>query len=418
MPTYGFERENFMAYDIKEFYDAENFYEYRKLCSSLFRLPIEELCDYDEYLRIFNGYPEDPDYIRLGAFHEGKLHAGIQFPWFTVNYDGNEIKMYGAGGVISNFNQPFKGAIKEIYKKAFELMLKKGAYISHLFPFADDYYRRFGYEISCEYALWDTPTVAYKSFPDANFVAFDNSDKMKAEIKEIYSEFAKARNMSVVRTEDEWNKFFESIKAFKSDMYTFISYTQKGADGFMSFSSKRNDDFSLDYHVEHMCFKTNEGLRGLLSYFATQKAYAEKVYIKLPADVDISPLIDSRIGTKYKHSFRKVYNGGQTRIISVEDILKISKYNGEGEVKIKIVNDTYCPWNNSTFTVKFGETTTVLRTDDEGDIEINANVFASAIMGRFDLDSLDIFPDVKINGNEENLRKVFYRKKSWIEERY
>ncbi len=143
-----------MPYEVKEFYDAETYFEYQKICSPLFRVPIPDLTDYDAFLKHFNSYEKDPDYLRLGSFDTGKLYAGVQFPWFTVNYDGHLLKMHGPGGVVSDFNQPYKGAIKQIFARAFEIMKARDVFLSHVFPFADNYYRQFGYEVSCERGYW------------------------------------------------------------------------------------------------------------------------------------------------------------------------------------------------------------------------------------------------------------------------
>ena len=406
-----------MEYEVKEFYDAETFYEYRKICSTLFRVPIKELCDYDEYLKVFNGYEKDPDFLRLGSFAEGKLHGGVQFPHFMVNYDGNVLKMYGPGGVVSNFNQPFKGAIKQIFKRAFEIMKERKAYISYVFPFSDNYYRQFGYETTGLKTLWEIPVCGFKSYDDGYFVSFDNSDKMKEEIKDIYNSFSSKRNMSVVRNDKDWDKFFASHTQYKDNMYSFVSYTDTGADGFMCFSLKDTPDDLPNVIVESLWFKSYKGLRALLSYFATQTIYIKNVYINLAADVDLYPVIDSRLVNALRRTNCKISTNGQTRIVCAEEILKLSKYQGEGKVTIKIKDDTYCPWNNNCYTITFGKSTTVT-IGGEPDIEMNINAFSAGIMGYTDFDALTIFPDVKMYGNEENLRKVFYKKPSWIEEHY
>ena len=406
-----------MYYTIKEFYDAETYFEFKKLFSTLFRTAIKELENKEEFIRSFENNPREPDFLRLGAFDEDRLCAAVQFPCYKVNFDNKELKMSGVGGVISDFNQPYKGAVKQIFKKAFEIMKEKGIMLSHLYPFEENYYRQYGYEISCESATWEIPVSAFKRFENSTFVAFDNSEKMKKEIADIYSAFSADRNMSVVRDENYWDKFFDTNKAYSSGKHLFVSYVNGNADGFMMVTIKENADRPFDFNVSRLYFKSYAGLRGILSYFSTQKAYADKVYINLPADVDISPIIDSCTGYGKRHSNHKITNMGQTRVVDVENLLKIAEYQGEGSVTIKITNDLYCPWNNDCFTVNFGKETLVQRGGNP-DIEMDINSFSSGIMGRTILNSLVIFPDVKIYGNQENLKKVFYKKNCWIEEHF
>lgn len=406
-----------MNYTIKEFYDAENCFEYLKLSATLFRTAKKGLDDKADFLSSYEEKTKSPDFFRLGAFDDNRLCAAVEFPCYMVNFDSKNLRMYGVGGVISDFNQPYKGAVKQIFKNAFEIMRERGGYLSHLYPFEQNYYRHYGYEVSCDGALWEIPVSAFKMFDNVRFVAFDNSEKMKKEIVEIYNTFSLKRNMSALRNEEYWNKFFNENKAYTSESKMFVSYVNNVADGFMMYSIKRNDDRPFDFEVNRLYFKSFAGLRGVLSYFTTQRPYADKVYIKLPVDIDISQIIDSCTGYGKRHSSRRVKNEGLSRVIDVENILRAAEYQGEGSVTIKITNDLYCPWNNDCFTVKFGKST-IVEHGGKPDVEMDINAFSSAILGRTPFELLEIFPDVKIYGNSNNLKKVFYKKNCWIEEHF
>ena len=43
------------------------------------------------------------------------------------------------------------------------------------------------------------------------------------------------------------------------------------------------------------------------------------------------------------------------------------------------------------------------------------NSFSSAILGRYSAENITMFNDVKVNGNIDNLKKVFYNKSLWFE---
>ncbi len=406
-----------MSYQIKEFNDAETYYEYRKLFSYLYRTTLKDLQDPALFQANYEKIPQAPERIRLGAFHEGKLYAAAQLHRTKVHYDGNELLMYGIGGVLSDYSKPYKGAMQQIFAEAFLRMKEQGACISHLFPFSDDYYRQYGYEISSEKAIWEVPVAAIKKMGDGYFVLFDNSEKMKREIREIYECFAARQNLSVVRTDADWDAFFEAHTAFAGNCYTFVSYTDVGADGFVSFSRKKEGDKRPDFHADSICFKTYAGLRGLLAYFSTQTSYIENVFLELPADIDLFPLLDSRVGNGMRHTHRFVRNIGLSRVVCVEELLKASRFHGKGTASIRIVNDAYCPWNNDCFTVAFGDETTVTR-GGEPDIEMDIGAFTAGILGRCDLDTLTAFPSVRILGNEDALRNIFYKKPCWIADKF
>lgn len=405
-----------MNYTIKDFNDAQSCYEYKKLCATLFRSAVKGLDDKTEFISNFDGAVA-PDFFRLGAFDNERLCAAAEFPCYTVNFDHQKLKMYGVGGVVSDFNQPRKGTMKEIFANAFERMKEKGVLLSHLYPFEQNYYRQYGYEVSCASAVWEIPVSAFKMFDDARFVVFDDSDQMKQQIADIYEAFAQKRNMSVVRNEKYWDRFFEVNRAYTTGTKMFISYVDGVADGFMRYTMKEHENKPFDFIVDHLYFKSFAGLRGILSYFSTQRAYGDKVYIHLPADVDLSQMIDSCTGYGKRHANAKVSDNGVSRVVDVEGILKVAKYSGTGTVTIQVINDTYCPWNNDCFTIHFGQQTTVER-GGKPDAKMDIKAFSSGILGRTPFEWLGVFPTVEIYGNEENLKKVFYRKSCWIEEHF
>ena len=406
-----------MSYQIREFHDAETHYEYRKLFSYLYRTTLKDLQDPALFQAKYEKFPPSPALISLGAFHEDRLYAALQLHLRDIYFDGKILPMYGVGGVLSDYSKPFKGAVQQLFAEAFRIMKERGVWISHLFPFSDDYYRQYGYEITCEKAIWEVPTLSIKKQEDGRFVLFDNSEKMKQEIKDIYSCFAQRQNLAVHRTEQIWEEFFKEHTAYAGNCYTFVSYTDAGADGFVSFSRRKEGDQRANFHADAICFKTYAGLRGLLAYFSTQTAYIENVTLELPADIDLFPLLDSRIGNGMRHTHHVVRNFGLSRIVCVEEFLKASRFCGQGTAVIRIVGDTYCPWNNDTFTVSFGDEVTVTR-GGTPDIEMDIGAFSAGILGRTPLDHLTVFPRVKVFGNEETLRKIFYRKPCWIGDKF
>lgn len=404
-------------FEIKEFYGEETL-KYKKLCTKLFRFSNPDLLNEEEYSKklIDDDNNRDKDFVRLGAFYNGILYAGIEMIPYDVNINGKVCKMYGIGGVISDPECPQKGAVKELFKKGFEIMREKGVYISHLYPFEVNYYRQYGYDMSCEHSKWYVPIKAITSFKDGELRHFDNSDKMKKDIIDIYNTFSKNKNMSIVRTEKQWNDFFESHKSYTTNYFSYVHYTDGIADGYMCYVTKENADRPMDLETERFWFTSFEGLRGLISYFPTQKSYADNAIIKLPADIDISALIDSCGGWGKKNASKVSFTDGTSKVVDVEKILLNSEYYNSGKVTIKI-NDTYCPWNNDCFTLEFGNNTIVTR-GGIPDIEMDIKSFTSSILGRYDFDSCKIFPDIKVYGNEENLKKVFFPKSCFIEEHF
>ena len=145
-------------YKIKEFYGADSI-EFRRLMCVMFRWKNEQLSNPEEFKKqlVEEDKNQEDGFFRMGAYANDKLYAGLECSGHAIYFDGTECKMSGVGGVVSDPNGPYKGAIKQIFSKAFEKMREQKQIFSHLYPFAENYYRQFGYDVSAEYAFWNVP---------------------------------------------------------------------------------------------------------------------------------------------------------------------------------------------------------------------------------------------------------------------
>ncbi|MBR2375379.1 MAG: GNAT family N-acetyltransferase, partial [Clostridia bacterium] len=347
-----------------------------------------------------------------------KLYGAIEFSGHTIYFDGKTCKMCGAGGVVSDPNGPYKGTIKQIFIKAFEKMRETGYIFSHLYPFAENYYRQFGYDASAEYAFWNVPVERLSVPKYGKNVYFDGSDRMRADIEKVYAQFIVNQNLAVVKNKTQWKLFYKNRVPYQ-DRSAYVHYNDENIpDGYMDFVAIQKDG-TQDLEVKTLWYTTMAGLKGCLSFFEKQKQYCNRVIIKLPKEIDISAFIDSTggWGRKDKDSVHSLKNNGQTRVVDVEEVLKFAKIDGEGQVCIEIVGDTYAPWNNGSYTVSFGKER-VVKKGGKADIQMDINAFSSAILGRYSLENLELLESVKILSNRENLKKLFYIKPIWLEDTF
>lgn len=406
------------SFEIREIYGADVI-PYKKLACVMFRYKNEQLSDEEAYGKVLaeEDAKRREGFFRPAAFYEGKLYAGLESHGFTVNFDGHPCNMSGIGGVISDPNAPFKGAMKQIYMRSFEIMREKRQYLSHLYPFSENYYRQYGYDVTCQTATWPVPVDKFIYVKEGTLKAFDGSDEMKQDIISVYEKFSKGKNLMIFRDEMGWTSFFDHNKPYVAGISSFVHYDENGtADAYMNYVPEAQADKPQNLVVKNLWYADYAGLRGILAHFAVQQPYCDRVILPLPETLDISPIIDSKGGWGKRRTNRSLNNEGTSRVVDVEEILKLAAYKGEGQVCIRIYDDIYAPWNNDCFTVTFGTETTVTR-GGTPDIEMKITSFSSGILGRFDLNNLMLFPDVKVH-NPEQLEKVFYKKTLWIEEHF
>ena len=401
--------------EIREFYGRETI-KFQKLKCSLIRCGNPKLLDEEKYAEELEQEEKnlDKDFFRIGVFEEDRLWATIRSEPFFVNLDGKEIKISGTGGVLADFNAPQKGLIKALFRKGFEMMRERGQFLSHLYPFQANYYRQYGYEISCKHYLWKIPVEYISNDCSGKYVFYDGSDKMKQDIVNVYNRFAKNHNLSPVKTEKMWERFFEAVMPYKDEFLSYLHYSGEQADAFMSYRVVSNEERPQDLYVDTLWYTDYRGLRGILSYFVSQKPYADRILVKTPVNVDLAACNEFQGGWAKRDTICETIYDGTTRVVDVEKILQIVGYRGTGTVTVQIENDNYCPWNNDCFTVSFGEKTTVTR-GGEPDIVMDINAFSAMILGAVDLESGLIFPHVKIYGKKDELEKMFYKKNMYID---
>ena len=401
--------------DIREFYGKESI-KFQKIKCPMFRCGNPKLADEENYAKELEQEEQDlgKDFIRLGAFDGDRLCATIRSESFLANLDGKEIKMSGIADVIADFKPPQKGLVKELFLKCFEMMREREQIISHLYPFQANYYRQYGYEISCKHILWKIPVEYISNCYSGKYVYYDGSDKMKKEIMDIYSTFTKKYNLSIVKSAKSWENYFESILPYAGNYFSYLHYDGEKADAFMRYKVITNAERPQDLFVDNLWFTDYRALRGVLSYFVSQRPYADRVLIKTPLNVDLSACNEFQGGWAKRDTRCELLFDGTTRVVDVEKVLKVVRYRGNGTVCIQIEGDIYCPWNNDCFTVSFGNETTVTR-GGKPDIVMDINSFSSMILGAVSFEDGMIFTNVKVYGQQEELEKMFYKKNLFVD---
>ena len=390
--------------EIREFY-GEEIRKFKQLCSVLLFFPmtdkaIDEAIEKDKAMT-----PQERGFIRIGAF-EDDVMAAMEIHKYEVLFNGMPIKMAGIGNVVSSIEARGKGAIKRIYKKAFEMMRNEGQIVSHLYPFRGDYYRKYGYEVTAEITKWKIPTEMIHAKADGEIRHFDGSDKMKEDIKNVYNNFIKNKNLSIVNK--KWDSFFEQIEPYSKSVFPYIHYSNGRPDGYLSYGIKTYDDKIQDIEVKDFWYSDISGISGMLNYFSTLKDYSDRVVI--PCNDDLSAFCEFNGGWGKRNTDREIEYMGSTRVVDVYEILKLRA----DKVDLTIeTEDEYCPWNNDIFTVKDGKVT---RGGECVDAKMSIRTFSALIMGRYE--KYELVPELEIYNKNCDLSKLFPKREIFIDEHF
>ena len=215
-----------------------------------------------------------------------------------------------------------------------------------------------------------------------------------------------------------WDGYFDSCEPYKTDFFGYIHYDKMGdPDAYIiyNFSKDSAKEVSIDA-AKGFCFTNEEGLKALLCFLSTYFYHATTVKLYLPKSIELNLLLPEvkRGGREIK---REVIYYGMARVINAEAVLSSAKYIGTGSFTIKI-NDPSCQWNNKCYFVNFGEYKTTVTKGDIPDIEMDIKAFCVFITGKVGIENACYIPEVKINGNIDNLKKAFYKKSLWLEDHF
>ena len=325
---------------------------------------------------------------------------------YTVNFDGNNVKMSGIGNVATCPHRRRQGGVRACFARALADMVEQRQYLSTLHPFSNSYYEKFGYASVSPVVKYRMPTCHMPYIEGGTFRLFEKGGSVE-ELRAVWNRFAAHYNLMSVRTAEEMVKYRE-YDPYHSDRQLYIYYGPGGVPkAYAAFKKvEYNGRPSIEIPPEDFAFADVQGLRGILSIAGRFSATYEYVTFELPQEFPVE-LCLPEIVLGYP-AMEKRYCG-MARVTAVEPILKMASYRGSGCVVLEI-EDGMLPQNSGRFEVRFDGSacSSVSQTDRTPDLIVNIRDFSALILGMYDLDA---YLNARgLPAGNADLYKIFYRK--------
>lgn len=308
---------------------------------------------------------------------DGKLASQIMATPFKVDLLGTQYDMVGIGFVASYPEYRSQGRVDRIMGRILQDCYEKGVELSYLAPFSYPFYRRYGYELTFERAVYDVPA---SEWPDSQKVAGKVVrvawNVAKDQIAKIYQQCGRHHKGGVLR--EGWWLDYKFV--LRRD-YTYALY----------YNETNEVEGYLIYQIQH----------GVLTI-------AEWTYLSNEAFCSLNRFIASHNGSVAKIQFDTGYDGSNlqfltttplqsfsvrpemmTRVVDVEKFLRkypFTNHTGTNEIVLEIEEDRYCPWNTGGYSLAMSDdkmTIKKLESEWSGEVDVKMSIqhFAQLFMG-------------------------------------
>lgn len=334
----------------------------------------------------------------LGAFHEGKLIAGVEVFDFKCNYCGNILNTVVLSGVCSQPEYRRMGGIRAIFDEVGKTAVENDITAGFLSPFSIDYYEKFGFaNLNRTFAI-KVPFENLRHIPRCTDVELFTGEQLE-ELCALHNKCAMKENLMTLR---EDKKHFCDKPLEEAD-YTYIHRNASGeADGYVRFKVVRPNDVV----AEELFVLNPEALLGIVGFLRNYDGITKNLIVHKQYQGSAFACLADRIdGVTYE--FKGSYAG---RIYNLKKLLENNVYPKEyGRFSILSLDEF--EQNKGIFEVEYldGKATVTHRTDGEYDISLTASAAARLLLaGEGHTAQTAVYIDgVGLNGNTDDFFRAF-----------
>ncbi len=334
----------------------------------------------------------------LGAFHEGKLIAGMEIYNFKCNYCGKLINMLVLDGICSQPECRRMGGVRAMFDEISKKAVENDVVVGFLSPFSISYYEKFGYANLKRAFGIRVPFHNLEHIPRNNDVELYTGEQFD-QLCELYNKCALKENLTTIRED----KRLFCHKPLENADYTYIHHDASGVvDGYVRFKIKRPDELV----VEELFVLTPDALKGIVGFLRNYDGIVKTLLVK--KQYQGSPfwcLADRIDGVEYEHT-----DDTAARIYNLKKLLENNTYPEEyGKFSILSLDDL--EQNKGIFDVEYqnGKATVTQRADGDYDISLTPPAAARLLLaGEGHTAQTAIFIDgVELKNNSDDFFRAF-----------
>ena len=294
----------------------------------------------------------------LGAFHEGKLIAGVEMFDFRTNYCGNVLNAVVASGICSMPEKRRMGGVREIFNEIGRTAVENDITFGFLRPFSINCYEKFGYANLNRMFAIKIPFANMNHIPRNTDVELYTGEQLEG-ICALHNKYAFNENLMCLR---EDGKHFCDKPLEKSD-YTYLHRNASGeADGYVRFKVNRDERILV---VQELFVLNKETLYSLLGFLRNYDGLVN--HLRVRGQYQGSPL--SCIADRIDNVVYEPDGGFAGRIYNLQKLLENNIY-PEKHGKFSILSLDELEQNKGIFEVEYENGKAAVTRKDSGEFDI------------------------------------------------
>jgi len=301
-----------------------------------------------------------------------------------------------------------------LIRNIFEEVLPKyydSKVISTLAPFQHEFYRKFGYEVLISQHEYEFAPAILENYKFSGQVKRYIQGTSVKEFLNLYNEFTSHYNLGMFRDEERMLRHMSVEKEYMDRRFSYMFSINGKNIGYLIMKDIKNDPKAI-LKVEECAWLNRDGFQAILGFLARFSADYGTIQLALPYGIDLTKLVKS------KRSFEiKKYDNDHfmIRVINAKRLLELIQKPKDCDFTIQ-VQDEVIPQNNVIYHVT-KDLVTEVQTDSP-DIALNVRALGQLAVGHICLEEAVLRPDVEVNGNEDQLQRVFIGKKIFYSDHF
>lgn len=352
------------------------------------------------------------DEMRAAFDDDDRMIAWLRLTPYTVRFEGQEVPMGGIGSVSYLPESRNRGNTNVLFAETLREMYDKGMLFSMIFPFSHAYFRKFDYELTHFRHQINLPTRSFIRYgvPSGRLAQWTPEDD-DAPLISVYERFLEGVNLSVVRGPREWAAVHEADSRVKP-CYTYIWYDEHGVPQAYFSCHIEKDGNKRFLAMDDYAWGNNQGLCAIFGMLRRMCAQYRNMSWSLPDWMGLLSMFPEPYDVEMK-----VLPWGMTRVLNAQVALETLHHPRRPGSYTIALTDAHLPENDGTWHVTFeeGQAKAEKVEDAMPDMRLDMRAFTQLIVGSVSLGGLLIArPELKIESNEETLRRVFHRRRVFL----